>query len=773
MSNNILKTTFAVIFSIISVTQNCDDSDATIQFDYRSYPKQPFDFEHLELEVTLERDLGLVRGVASYEVSPKLDDLTELILQTEDSAIDAVTINDGEVEFEVLGDSLVINLPQPFAKKAPFDLAITWQSNSKNGLYLDHKNTFWSSKNPLAHQLWMPVFDHPTNEFTVDAHFVIPNGTEVMFNGELLGSEAQGEDKKRISYRSQTPVPATGLGFAMGDFIISEVASGLTTIRLFANEREYPEEKRIELIREASELKKDIERELSMEYPWEGLNIIILSDNFWEERTHGTGTIYLYERLGDLSTQLKRGIYAQWFGEYHREQQFFDWTHAGDEFMRKALHYLLGNTPETIENPDSLYTIQFWNSWQEDFDDNEEVFLGIVLESLPHLVREKSGIVDFEEYMDYWYSQTGVPFSSWSTSQGSQKEDNELEDSDLYQVDVLYDELSSQLDLVFELKEGSGEELHTLFFNEIGFADTIAHEATFTGALDTVSMALSNSVEFISFTSSENIDKVTFDEFPLFFLLNQLRSQNLNDRVFAAELISSHSENPDLQLALNDVMAFESDPEVKAALLSTMADITYGASGTQQQFLDELNNTDISIQTTAIEALLNYPEDEMVSSALRNKVLRAEDPELFTKAFEVYKQLADSGDIVTIAQRLQRVDTTGAKVLEAIEASADIDTLGTYVTLAESYLSDTYPYPIRKHALELLIELDEDEQSWVERIEELSNDRDPRIRIISLDAMKWLSMPAESFDLLTALFSEERDIRVLLKIDDLLDEASR
>ncbi len=740
--------------------------------DYPDFPVQPFDFERLTIEATLESEDGLVRGVLSYLVVPKVDDQLELVLQTQNSAIDIVTINEEDVEFEVLGDSLIINLEEAFAAGTQFELAITWQSNSNSGLYLDHEGNFWSSKNPLAHHHWFPVFDHPTNELTVEAHFVVPIGSEVMFNGELSGSQLQAGEKKRVSFVSETALPVTGLGFVLGDFIISEVTSGLTSIRLFASESEYPEEQRIELIREASQLKKDVERELSMEYPWEGLNIVILPDNYWEERTHGAGIIYLYERLGDLKAQLLRGVYAQWFGEYHRGHQFFDTRSFGEELMRTALHSTVSEEQSFIDNPDSLLTISGWNAWQQSFELENSIFQGVVVQSLGELLRERKGIVDFEDYAESWYTSTGMPYFDIRPTPIISDEEQMERTQELYEVDVLFDELSSELDFIFELKEGSGEELHTLFYTEVGFQDTIAHEATFTGALDTVSITLSNSVEFISITGSENIDQLVFDEFPLFFLLNQLRSENLSDRVFAAELISIHSENPDLQLALNDVMAFENDSEVKAALLNAMAQITSGASGTQQQFLDELNNSDLLIQHAAIEALINYPEDDMVASALRNKVLRAENQELFAKALEVYLEVAEAGDIVMLAQRLQRVDTTGAKVLEVIQASSTMDTTGTYIALTEEYASGTYPYATRKIALELLIDLDTNEENWLARLEEFSKDRDPRVRFSSLEATRWLST-SESFNLLTSIEREEWDARVLNRIKAFLAELSQ
>ncbi len=768
-----IKTLFTYslgLFSLIlTVTQTCEDIP---DFDYKSYPNQPFDFEHAEIKVSLEPELNLIRGVVTYKVISKIEGFTTLILQTEESAIDDVMINKLEGKFSVSNDSLIIELPDSSVVGESFLVSITWQANSRFGLYNDSQSNFWSSKNPLAHRHWLPGFDHPRNELTFDAYFTIPYETEIMFNGELAGNTAKPANRKEIHYKSETEVPFTGLGFALGNFLITEVTSGLTTVRLFSSERKFSEEERAAIIREASQLKKEVEKTLSMEYPWEGLNIVVLPDNFWEERLHGTGTIFLYENLGSLSNQLKRGVYAQWFGEYHRDEQFFDLDNAGDDLMRTALHYSLSEEEALIENPDTLNTIYAWNTWQKSFKRKPDIFKNTVMNSLSELTQKLEGIVSFDEYAEFWYEQTGLPWFDVSFDEVTASNQEEL-DVLSYSLNAEYDEVNSKLDLIFELKQGSGAELYSLSMTEHTFSASIIHEVNFTGELDTVSFELSPSVEYVSFSEGTiSLQMIEFGDFPLFFLLSQIRSKNALDRAMAAKLLVNYSDNPDLQLALDDVMEAEQNPVVKAALLNTMASITGGATGTEQQFLNELNSPEIEIQSVSLQALANYPDNETVKNSVRTKVLRTESNDVFNLAIRTYAKLASKNEIVSIAQRLQRVDSSGSKTLYVMSNQPKADSAGTFITLADGYLTSSYRYSHRKMALKIERNCDMDSKRWITRIKLLLDDRDPRIRYESLQAVTLLS-PSEALRILGTVEQNEYDVRVLLEVDNLLEKISK
>ena len=755
----------AIFSTLISTVQTCEES--SVVFDYETLPYQPFDYQHVDLEITLDPAKALVSGVAEYTFSPKVDGLTEMLLHTSESAIEAVVLDGEEADYYISSDSLLISFADSSVAGTEHILKISWQSNSTFGLLQDYKGNLWSSKNPLAHHHWFPVFDHPRVELTVDATFNIPNETEVLFNGDIADVAPASQSRKKVHYQTERTVPVTGLGFAMGDFVISEMTAGFTKIRLFSPENGYTEEERNGLVVEAARIKRAVENELSFEYPWDGLNVVILPDNIWEERTHGTGTVYLYENLGSLTNQLKRGIYSQWFGEYLRQEQFIMGEESVDQMLASVLHFSLEDSAITLQNPDSMFTVDVWNNFQTNFilsDFYDEIFR----KSLKDFVRIKQGVTPFSEYEAVWYDQTGVPFNQIPLIEPAAQMEHETNDE--YLVDAIFDEMNSELKLAFTLQEGSGEELSSLTLVEHQFDGTETHEVIFTGTSDTAIVQLGQSVEFITFEDkSFATDHLQYGNFPLYFLLNQLRSPEASERALAATLLPQHSDNPDLQLALSDILAFEEDADVIAAINASMAKITAGASGTEEKFLEGLQSDSKEVKLASIQALANYPENERVVSAIRTEVLRGED-EVFTTALEVYQHLAGRDELLSLAKRLQRSDSTGVKVLHVFFSSDSLHQNTESIEIVESYLDTKFPYTTRKYALEFLKEYDLDANRWNDRLEALSKDRDPRIRFLAVEAIPMFSSTSEALVSLKSAMLEESDPRVLLLIEGMIEE---
>lgn len=771
MRQSFLTIIIAILTTGFTLVQECDNVDlSSLGYDYSKHPYQPFDYEHLDLNLTLDPEHALVSGLATYTMTARFDKMTQVILQASELAVSGVSVDGGDADFNVSNDSLIIYLPDTAAVGTEFELEVAWQSTSAFGLFRDHTFNFWSSSNPLSHNHWFPVFDHPRNELTFDAYFNIPYETEIMFNGDLVGSEMESATKKQVHYRSTVDVPVTGLGFAVGDMVISEVTSGLTKVRLFSSETGYTDEQRASILREAANIKKEVENYLSFEYPWQSLNIVVLPDNYWELKNYGTGTIFLFENMGSLSSQLKRGVYAQWFGEYQRQEQFFDES-GNMDFMRTALHFAINDEPAVIDYSDSLNTVMIWNQWQGSFQNSDRKFREIVKNSLPDIARSLKGVISFNDYAEVWYQETGIPYFDLPSPEngiGSSEKDEEVS----YSVDAIYDEFDSQLSLVFKNLSGSHEPLYSLQMKAFGFEDTTLNEVLFTGDVDTVTFSLSPSVEYISlYTATYETESLEFGEFPLYFLLNQIRSSEPEQRILAAQLLDQYGENPDLQLALNDALSSEQDPEVRSAILATLSRITAGDTGTEQNFISGLNSPEESLVLSSLEALRSYPENDMVKNAVRNKVIRNNSDQEFEKALDVYADISGSEEILSLAKRLQRVDSTGTRVLKTISTTIAEDSTGQALEMTDAYLGMAFPYSTRNSALELLLAYDKDEAAWSERLDILRKDRDPRIRFQAISGVKYL--PAgEALLLLNSLETNEFDLRVLFKVEELKEGLS-
>ena len=355
------RTLYLVIYSLLILGLTYVQNEKDIPFDYPSYPYHPYDILHAEINLDLDNSQHLVRGEVTYQIKSKIDRLHELPIHANELSIDQISVNNEELGFRINDDYVFIQLRDTLEEREEVALTIKWQSASHFGLHQSKDESFWSSLNPLSHRHWLPGFDHPREAFTFECSIDIPNEMEVLFNGDLGEISPASKHKKRVRWSSETEVPSTGLGFVSGNFSISEMTAGLTKIRLF---HDISDQKiAADLIVEAARLKKEIEQVLSFEYPWDALNMVLLADNFWMERTHGSGTIYLFDRLGNLKNQLMRGMYAQWFGEYQRFEQYLNFNHVGEHsLLSTSLHFQLMDSKVFIDNPDSLVLIDRWNT---------------------------------------------------------------------------------------------------------------------------------------------------------------------------------------------------------------------------------------------------------------------------------------------------------------------------------------------------------------------------------------------------------------------------
>jgi hypothetical protein len=763
-----IRTPYSVFLTLLitffSYFQTCED----IAFDYPSHPYHPFDIEHAEITLDLESEQHLVNGQVIYSIQSKVNFLSEIQLHASKLSIDDVSINDKEAEFEISDEKFIIQLPDTLNAGDDFNLTISWQGNSEFGLHKSYDGSFWSSLNPLSHRHWLPGFDHPREAFTFETSIDIPNDKEVLFNGDLGETSPVSQTKKRVRWSSEIEVPATGLGFVLGEFQISEMTAGFTKVRLFHHPTD--QQTAADLIVEAARLKKEIEDVLSFQYPWEALNIVILSDNNWMERTHGTGTIYLFERLGNLENQLARNMYAQWFGEYQRTEQYLNLENEGENgLLATALHFQFMDSASQIDNPDSLILIEDWNRWQAGYSQESEDFKTTIEESLEGFTRTFKGIIDFDDYAEVWYQKTGIP--NFNPTPISISEVGEVADTlAQYDLSIELDETESELTLILELIEGSGNELQSLNMIMHQFDAVSSEEITFTGNQDTLSISIPNTTEFVTFESAQSIaENVQIKSAPLYYLLNQLRSEKPENRITAAKILVNHSDNPDLQLALNDILSFEENDEVIAAIYLSLSEIADGATGTEEQFIAGLSNPSEAIQLASITALSNYPDNEFVRSSLSSKIIRSEG-DLFETAFSVMNAIGTQNEFESILRSVNRRDTVGTKTLSLIEVADSLQTSELALQIADQFTSNENPFSVRKQALEWLNLHDIDSERWNDRLNLLLSDRDPRVRFWAVEIIPRYNSESESLVLLNSAEVDEMDPRVRLMIEGVKEE---
>lgn len=732
-------------------------AQTSVNWEYEAYPDLPFQLNNVDLEITVEPESALIKATGMYNIRSRRPGLSEVIFNTSNLDVKEVSSNGQALEFRVSSDSLIIQLSDTLGFEQRTEFLISWESSSTYGIHTDVQGNLWTSLNPRTRHHWLPIPDHPEVETQIKASVTIPAEQEAVFNGSRVSDEVVSANEKKITWTSGKEVPASGITFAVGNFQRESARSGVKEVSIYASENTLLEDVRSGLLSTAVESLKKYESVFSFEFPFDGLSIVVLPDNNWEEIQSGAGVIYLYQNLGNLATQLKRGIVEQWLGNYHR---YLNAPDSRYEFLKALITESDGT--EQLLNPDDLRSIREWNKWEQGIGNMDNEFLKTTIrESIPGLIQEFKGVTSWSAYAGFWYNQAGIFWNKLPEPDNAGK-GSDTEEAYVYTVEYIYDEANSLLTLVFEAQSEPISSLVGIDMMQYGFTDTTQTEISFTGAQDSVSVELPSGTDYVTLTPKTDLDLKLNEEKPFMFLIRQLRSSESDEKIQAAQQLRNYTDNPDLQLALQDVLEGETEPEVRAAMLATLGQITKGASGTEQNFLGQLNSDNLATKLSAIQALAGYPDNEQVRYAIRNTIIRAERDTVTNAALNTYRQIAGAEDLISLTERLER-SGEAEKAISVLQLAVQDDTTKKSISIADRFALGEYPYDVRKKALDILLKFEQNQDYWNQTIGMLLGDRDPRVRYHALDAIRYLSAK-RTVDVLKDRVKEEMDPRVADKI---------
>jgi hypothetical protein len=296
----------------------------------------------------------------------------------------------------------------------------------------------------------------------------------------------------------------------------------------------------------------------------------------------------------------------------------------------------------------------------------------------------------------------------------------------------------------------------TMYLNKADGVEDAAFELVPTGSI--ITRSVDPSLQNITFSADASVDLMVYK--PFRFWLHQLRrSEDAAERTAAAEVMAFYTEDPDLQLALNDIIRNEEHPDVRAGLVRAMATFTSGASGTEQMFMNFLREDPVTIKLAALEALAGYPGNEEVQRMTGRTVQTAADPDVAIAALRSLRLISPEADFRDFVRRLMTSDrppSVKAAALEELFMAVDPEDA---VALTDPYLSGSQPYAVRLTAFNLITANAAPEKTETV-IRAYTLDRDPRIRHIALKAASELLSDTAYQNLLEARRSPEPDPRV-------------
>ncbi len=757
-------------------------SAATAQaqsFDHESYPKLDFDLVSLELDLGVQPQNLRIDGDAKYQVEANISGTDTLTLYASHLDISNVSVDGETADFSLHNDSLFIPVDDSTEAGNGYEVRIRYSGQPGFGMLKNSAGTIWTSMLPKSQRHWVPIIDNPQVALQTKFNISVPSGNQVWATGVQTDDEVLSVDAMRYRYESEQEVPASSLGFSVGSFSESDTSFGDKKITLAVEKALSDSINNKEILDQANNFLGEVENYLDVEYPLGALNIIVLDDHSWETKNWGSGMVFVYANGGSIQTQLMRGILGQWFGIKQREQQWIEGDAitlyqtlllnkiAERDYQLEATDMVDQEYPQTVYDH---FGIERWNNWQQGISDWQNASIrGSMLESANRVISEFPAAVRWDDYADHWYQHTGQPIFEAPTFSFDDTESQSSEgDSIAYEVYYDFDETEGELRLRFEATEGSIDELTTLPAYEIYSNKTDTSEVTFTGAQDSVVLQVDPTINTLRLDYGDYPD-LTLDEYkPSEFLINELRNtEDVDEQAKAARKLGYHSDNADLQLAIKDFMKRDLDPRVQAALLRSLGDITDGATGTEQTFLDALGNDNQHIREAGLLSLQNYSDNSSIASRVESEAQNAEESDYFKKATRVLTAISSEDAFGGFVESVVQADTTGEKSIIAIRELANMGGVDKAVEQADLFVDDEFSFAIRRAALNILVQHDRAPADWLDRAKKYFEDPDPRIRFLVARGLE-RNMDGEVEEFLSDYIQDEYDARVHRKIMDIL-----
>ncbi|MFO7845771.1 MAG: HEAT repeat domain-containing protein [Balneolaceae bacterium] len=716
----------------------CLQSIFAQSYDFPPYPQMDFTIEHLTGEVEFD-DRDQLRGDVQYRVRFLSEQSDSLMLDAVRMQVDDVLMEERTMDFEVHNDTLVVYLDDTYARNQTASLRILYNTQPVFGVHRTYRETLFASQLPKSTRHWLPTTDHPGTSFTYELTARHPASKQFVMSGRRVSNEVVTVDTEETQYQSDTAIPVSSLFFALGDFESTSRTIGQREIHLYTeqpNSDEIDEDNLIDLARETI---SRVEELTGREYPYRDLHMVGLHDRFWETRTFGAGSL-IFDVSNSQNDQVIYGIAGQWAGVLLREME---WENS--EPLQLMHGYFASQTDlqnieqDTLHPEASLYSalsaghINRYRTFVENKPDIERT-LSAAKEAF---FEQGQYPLTWQDYAVIVYRQTGLfPSEKPEFTEPEPAAEQEY----VYDVAVGLNDAEDEATISVNAQDVPIEELVTVSAELIGISDTRTREITFSGESDEVVVSLPSGIENIELMIEDREDVRLSVQKPFMFWIYQLQnSKSADSRKRAAAGLRDFTDNPDLQLALLDIIRNEDDAAVKGEILHTLSRVTRGASGTADDFL-ELAGDDqpVEVREQAVRALEDYEGNNRVINALQSLIASDDPPEIKSLAIRSLAGIADTEQFSGMVESLITREQVLYQVPELLNSLAVSGAAEKAVELSDTFLSAEFPYPVRAGVLRIILENDESQQGWGDRIESLISDRDPRIRYLSVRGLQYV-----------------------------------
>jgi len=698
------------------------------------YPDLPLHITSLEWTLDFDKDLSVFNAKAIYTMRVNRNDVLSFSMHQADLRIRSVKVGEREVPVIVTDDSLRIGLRESFPKGTDFQLIIDYQASINSALFISENSMYWSSGFRSNIRSLLPIIDHPRIAFKTQITALHPSEFQFVANGAMKSRNRINDTRTSTSFLNRSAIPVSGIRVVLGRFNVEETQVGVIPIRLYISSADSNSARNLAITRRIQSEIIRISKATRKPYALDAFHAVLLPDSYGQVWGDGAGIGYLFEDYGNLDDQLKLVVASQWLRQslQTNDAMVEEYLSIYTQILAEVNEVSFNDPSQIIKNllPEADGKSTFVKR-------DKEVYSQFKLSEIEYLLQNNRGILtlsDLEEarYQDGWLDNP-LPELGYEEYVPYKILENEPQKPGFY-VKIARTEVPGEVSIQFEpygnhKKSDYSIEL-TTFYEKTSNKQNLMISSL--GSVTIVDVGASIQNIEIESVSSQNIE-LNIDK-PLGFWLHQYRNtSHYNIKMEAARALAVYASHQDVGALVRDEIIAKETDEYLSILFRL-----WSPEGLLLDDSDEvLEWLQKKLESVDRARLLNLMTQQLSIDALSELAV---DYYTITSSWDVH--------ILLLKKYFQFTDINAA------------------ITFSETYLSARYPFEVRATVFKELIRTDQNTRNWTNRLPELANDQDPRIRLLALKSADLLNQEQKTV-LLRDRAMKERDPRILTYLSEL------
>ncbi len=296
------------------------------------------DFQHVELQITVDPATRSVSGTATHTVASMNAGPLVLSLDAVEMTVSAVLVGGKATAFDY--DGATIRVPLGTARRGEeFTVATTYEAHPRIGLYFpgpdegypEKPSQVWSQGQDEDNRYWFPCYDHTNDKQTSEMIVTVPGDWYALSNGRLHEEKANKNGTRTFHWKQERPHATYLITLAAGKFSRIDASRDGLVIDYFVEEKDVANARTT--FANTPEMITCFEKITGMKYPWAKYSQIVVRDFVFGGMENTTATtmtedLILDEKASRDSTGdylISHELAHMWFGDLLTCR---DWGHG-------------------------------------------------------------------------------------------------------------------------------------------------------------------------------------------------------------------------------------------------------------------------------------------------------------------------------------------------------------------------------------------------------------------------------------------------------------